>query len=183
MIVNVKRRLAKMNFEVAKKTINECPFLAAFVCEVSLKPEDIRKYPNKWNPVDKSLYELINHVDGQQTIDTAMQAVCSKSRGLGWKVNQPQIPVAAAAGHLMQLMTMPIEPEIEELAKKKLAEFEASSADGTLPVSTSTGVQETRTPRVEPELNTKVLMDKTRFLYLIEIEDCPVFKFGTYLTD
>ena len=164
MIVN------ELTWNQAREFILGSPYLDAFRCKIGSRGKE-----GAYNPYGLPLIDLMKSEDGRKRIDVAMRGVISVARGLGWKEsNEHQRSLAAAVGHLMGLMKIGVEPEIASIAKQMSADFQ--------PGGTSSSSRSTVAECIHP-LNTKVLDDGCRYLYMIQVTDCMVFKLGTFLAD
>ncbi len=157
------------NLTKARGVIFDTAYLDAYRCKVGSKAKS-----DTYSPYGLPLIEIMKTDEGRKVIDTAMQAVVSIARDLNWKsASQHQRDLAAAAGQLMDLLGFPLEPEIKALANEHAANFQSGDSP-----SSSSCVSELTCQRHCP-LILQALDDGCRYLYLIEVPNCPVFKLGT----
>jgi hypothetical protein len=152
----------------AKEFIVGCPYLYNFRCEIGVRAKE-----GEYTPYGLPLIDVMKTADGRKKIDVAMQATICSARGDGWKSsNDRQRSLGVAAGYLMVLMKMKVEPEIASIAIQTAADYQTGGTSSS-----------SRSPVAVNPLNTKVLDDGCRYLYMIQVPDCMVFKLGTFKAD
>ena len=119
----------------ARETIVNDAFVDAFRCTLGSKAK-----AGTYTPYGLPLIDIMLTDEGRKVIDTAMQAVVSVTRKLNWtSASQNQRDLAAVAGHLMDTMGYPLEPEIRTLAHEHASSFRSggSSSSSSLPHANS----------------------------------------------
>ena len=111
---------------------------------------------------DKSMMEMLSMPAGLKAVEFAMTAIVSPT----WTPTAAQLNMAGAFGKLMLLLGLPVHSDVVQVVDAQELAFNAD-------------LEET----AARGLNAETFPDGARLLYIVEVDNSPVFKLGTFLTD